>query len=218
MPDPISEAVLLDAMNWRCAVKKFDTARKIPPATWDTLEEAMRLSPSSFGLQPWKFIVVDDPEVRQKLRDEGAYGQAAVSEASHLVVLCYQKDLGAKHIDAHLDVMKRVRGISPESADRSRAGMLHLVTSIFDKAQVNCWSSRQVYIAFGVLMTSAAMLGIDACPIEGIDPADVDRILNLADKGVTSLALCALGYRAAEDGYSKQPKVRFDRADVIEHV
>lgn len=218
MPQPISEAVLLDALNWRCAVKKFDTSRSIPPATWEALEEALRLSPSSFGLQHWKFIVVDDPAIRQALREEGAYGQAAVSEASRLVVLCYQKDLGAKHIDAHLEVMKRVRGLTAEAVAGSRAGMLRLVTTIFDNAQVNCWSSRQVYIAFGVLMTSAALLGIDACPIEGIDPAEVDRILNLTDKGVSSLALCALGYRAAEDGYSKQPKVRFDRADVIEHV
>lgn len=218
MPDPLSETALLDALRWRGAVKRFDPARTIPDATWDALEEALRLSPSSFGLQPWKFVVVTDPAMRRAIWEQGAYQQAPVVDASHLVVLAHRPSVGEAEVDAHLAQAAKVKQVPVESMQRTRAGILRLVTEIFDKPQVAAWTARQTYIAFGVLLTSAALLGVDACPIEGIDPPEIDRLLGLTDRGFATLALCALGYRSAEETYALAPKVRYDRDVVIDHV
>lgn len=218
MSAPITDAALLDALRWRCAVKKFDPQAKIPPAQWEALEESLRLSPSAFGLQAWSFIVINDPALRAAVREQAAYNRPCVTEASHLVALAYRHDVGAREIDAHLEVAARIRNLTPEAVANSRAGMLRLVTSIFDKSQVNAWASRQVYIAMGVLLASAALLRIDACPLEGIDPPALDRVLGLPPDNLKTLAMVALGYRAADDTYSAQPKVRFPREAVFRYL
>ena len=208
---------LLAQLNWRYATKQFDPQQKISPQTWATLEESLVLTPSSFGLQPWKFVVVTDPATREKLVPV-SWGQRQVAEASHLVVFTIKRNLGETDIDAYLNRIVEIRGARRESLTGYRDMMVgSLITSRDDAARRN-WAANQVYIALGNFLTSAAVLGIDACPMEGIEPAKYDEILGLDQQGLSTVVVAAAGYRAASDKYAALPKVRFQRDDVLLHV
>ena len=205
---------ILEALNWRYATKRFDPGRKIPPDDWKALEEVLRLSPSSFGLQPWRFIVVDNPEVRQQLHP-ATWGQTQVVEASHLVVFAVRRQLDEGHVDSFIDDMATTRGVPRESLASYRA---MIVSTLKNPEHHKEWNARQAYLAFGSLMTVAALKGIDVCPIEGLEPADYDRILKLTGTPFTTVAAAAVGYRSNDDKYAKLPKVRFPRERVIQHI
>jgi nitroreductase len=208
---------LLHQLNWRYATKQFDPERKISPEDWLTLEEALVLTPSSFGLQPWKFIVVTDPVVREKLVAV-SWGQRQVAEASHLVVFAIKKNLTEADIDAYLNRIAEVRGVTRASLSGLRDMLLGSIIRGMDDAARQAWAARQVYIALGNFLNSAALLGIDAGPMEGFLPDKYDEILVLPERGLTSVVIAAAGYRAATDKYSATPKVRFQREEVIAHV
>ncbi len=214
MTSPLATESLLAQMRWRYACKKFDPTRRIEPATWSALEAALVLSPSSYGLQPWKFVVVETPSVREQLLP-ASWNQRQVVDASHLVVLCIQKHFGAAGVDRFVQRMAEVKGVAPESLDKFRAMMVRDVAEGPRSWKVNDWAANQVFIALGNLLTCAAVLSVDACPIEGFEPAKYDQLLGLATQGLASTVVCALGYRAADDKYAAQPKVRFAAADVI---
>jgi nitroreductase len=214
---PITADTLLEALNWRYATKKFDPTKKIPADTWATLEQALVLAPSSFGLQPWKFIVVQDPATRQKL-SAASYGQTQPVECSHYVVFTVRKNLGADHVDHYLDRMVEVRGGTKDALKGYRDVMLGSLEKARAGGYLDAWQTHQVYIALGLFMASAALLGVDACPMEGIEPPKYDEILGLAAQGCTALCAGAAGYRAADDKYATTKKVRFKPADVIQHV
>lgn len=207
---------VLSALQWRYATKQFDTTRKIDSETWNMIEESLILTPSSFGLQPWKFIVVNDPAIRSELR-AASWNQPQVTDASHLVVLTTRTDLVQSDIDAWINRMAEVQGCPTENFAQL-AGMIQGFSSSMSPDARRAWNSRQVYIALGQLMTTAAMLGIDSCPLEGIDPAAYDRALNLKNSGYATVVACALGYRDPTDKYAAAPKARFDRSRVIAHV
>lgn len=209
-------ADLLAALNFRYATKAFDPARKIDPATWADIEESLVLTPSSFGLQPWKFLVIDSPEIREKLRT-ASWGQPQLTDASHIVVLTVRTDLGQEDIDAWIARLSEVQG-TPQEALAGLSGMISSFTAAMDAPARQAWNTRQVYIALGQLMTAAAVLGIDTCPLEGISPAGYDEILGLAGTGYATAVACALGHRAADDKYSSMPKARFPRDMVVAHV
>lgn len=215
--NPISTDTLRQALHWRYATKKFDPARKVPAATWSTLEEALVLAPSSVGLQPWKFIVVTDPAMKARLRP-AAWDQPQVVDCSHFVVLAVRKNLGAGHVDRHIGRMAEVRGVTPESLDRFR----QMVTGNLDKARaearLDVWQAHQVYIALGQFIASAALLGVDTCPMEGFEPEKFDEILGLKGTDCASVVACAAGYRAADDKYATTKKVRFKPDDVITRI
>ncbi|BCU76979.1 NAD(P)H-dependent oxidoreductase [Luteolibacter sp. LG18] len=208
---------LIDQLNWRYATKQFDADRQIDPADWSTLEEALQLSPSSLGLQLWKFVVVEDPEVREQLK-AASWGQSQITDASKLVVLAVKKNITEKDIDAHLQRISEVRGVPVEALAPLREMSVGSVILGKDDAARDVWASRQVYIALGNLLTSAALLGIDACPMEGFSPADYDRILGLEEKGLGSVVVAAIGYRSSQDKYAGLPKVRFPKEEVLLHV
>ncbi|HEX7261677.1 MAG TPA: NAD(P)H-dependent oxidoreductase [Luteolibacter sp.] len=212
----ISPDKLLTSLRWRYATKQFDPARKIPAATWDAIEEALVLTPSSFGLQPWKFLVIQDPGLRALLSPE-SWKQPQVTEASHYVVLTARTDLDASDIDAWMARMTEVRGGDSEATAPLR-GMIRGFAQAMSHEERRAWNIRQSYIALGQLMTSAALLGIDACPMEGISPAGYDHVLGLEGSGYATVVACALGYRSADDKYAETPKVRFDRSRVIAHL
>jgi nitroreductase len=217
MTTTIPASQLLGQLKWRYATKEFDPARKISAADWSALEEALLLSPSSGGLQPWGFFVINDPAVRQKLLP-ASFGQTKVTEASHLVVFCAKTHLGEADVDAHIARTAEVRGVSIESMKEFRDMLVGGIVKAMDAPTLLAWAGRQVGIALGNLLTSAAVLGIDACPMEGFEPPKYDEILGLKAKGYTSLALCTLGYRAATDAYAKLAKVRFPKEKIIFHV
>lgn len=215
MTAPLAPDALLAQLRWRYACKKFDPTRRIAPATWQALEEALVLTPSSYGLQPWKFVVVETPAVREQLVP-ASWNQRQVADASHLVVLCIQKHFGAAGIDRFVRRSAEVKGVPPESIEKYRTMMVRDVAEGPRSLRVNEWAANQVYIALGNLMTCAAVLGVDACPIEGFEPGKYDQLLGLAAQGLGSTVVCALGYRAADDRYATQPKVRFPANQVIE--
>lgn len=205
---------LVDFLQRRYATKKFDPARKLDAATWKALEEALVLSPSSYGLQPWKFFVVQDPALRAQLRDK-AWGQSQVTDASHLVVFAHRTDLTEADIDRYLARIVDVRGGTVESLDGFRQMMVGNLVKGPQHATIADWTARQAYIALGQLMTSAAALGVDTTPMEGFDPAAFDRILGLEGTGYATAVVCAVGYRAGDDAYAALPKVRFATEELV---
>jgi nitroreductase len=207
---------LLASLRWRYATKKFDPTRKIPAATWDAIEESLVLTPSSFGLQPWKFLVIEDAGVRANLALE-SWKQPQVTDASHYVVLTARTDLAAADIDAWLARMAEVQGTGPEAVAMLK-GMIEGFAQAMSHEARHAWNIRQAYIALGQLMASAAVIGIDACPMEGISPAGYDHLLGLEGSGYATVVACALGYRAADDKYAVLPKARFERSKLISHI
>ena len=210
---PIAPSALLAAQQWRYATKQFDASKKIPADTWSVLEQALVLSPSSFGLQPWRFVIVTDPAVRAKLR-EHSWGQAQVTDASHLVVFAARHTLDAADITHFIERTAQVRGQTAESL-KGYHDMMNGSLLSRPPAALQAWAERQVYLAFGNLMTSAAVLGLDACPLEGLDPAKYDEVLGLPALGYRTVAACAVGYRLPTDKYATAPKVRFPAEEVI---
>lgn len=211
----VSPSQVLQQLNWRYATKKFDPTKKIPPEVWKTLEDSLVLAPSSFGLQPWKFIVVSNPEIRQQLVQH-SWGQTQVVDASHLVVLAIQKELSAADVDRYVQQMSVVRQVGVDTLQ----GLANMIKGFLSNPSIdlNEWAARQVYIALGQFMTAAAMLGIDTCPMEGFNPALYDEVLGLPEQGYSAVVLCPAGYRAADDKYAAMPKVRYLNQDVVQYV
>ncbi len=207
---------LLSALRWRYATKQFDSSRKIPTDVWDALEESLVLTPSSFGLQPWKFLVVRDPAIRTRLQPE-SWNQAQVTAASHFVVLTARTDLDSSDIETWINRMAEAQNKTADELAPLK-GMIAGFAETMSCENRHAWNVRQVYVALGQLMTSAAVLGIDACPMEGISATAYDRILGLEGSGYATAVACALGYRAADDKYAATPKARFERAKVIGYV
>jgi nitroreductase len=213
----VSTATLSEALHWRYATKKFDPSRKIAPEIWAALEQALVLAPSSYGLQPWRFIVVRDPATLARL-SAAAYGQTQPVEASHFVVFAVRRNYDQKDLEHFIARTAEVRGTTVESL----RGYQDIIKGSIERGQkagtLDAWSARQVYIALGQFMTSAALLGIDTCPMEGLDPAKFDEILGLGALGFGTLCAAAAGFRSPDDKYAKLPKVRFKPEEVILHA
>ncbi len=207
---------LSEALANRYATKKFDASRKIPPQILEKLEDSLLLSASSYGLQPWKFIFISDMNLRKKLRAV-SWNQPQVEEASHYVVLCAKTTMDEGAVDRYIKRIVEVRGVAAESLKDYRAMMIGSIGGPL-KSRIIEWTSRQVYIALGTLLTSAAILGVDACPMEGFDNKQYDEILGLTKDGYTASVCCALGYRSPDDVYAKLKKVRFPKTEIIQNL
>ena len=204
---------LTSALNWRYATKSFDSSKSIPEDAWQALLESLVLAPSSFGLQPWKFIVVSNPETRQRLR-ENSWGQPQVTDADKLVVFTSRTDMTPKDIQRWIDRLSEVQKQSPEEL-KGYAGIVEGFCQRMSPEARHNWNVRQTYIALGQFMAAAATIGIDTCPLEGIDPTGYDHELGLAGTGYATCVACAIGYRAADDKSATRPKARFVQSEVI---
>ncbi len=204
------------ALAWRYATKHFDSTRTIPADTWHALEESLRLAPSSFGMQPWHFVVVSNPALRKELQ-ACSWNQPQIVEASHLVVITSLKAVGDHDIDLLINEIAATRGQTAADLAGYRGMIAGFAKHLNEQNAVEAWTTRQSYIALGFLLSSAAMLGIDACPLEGIDPAQYNKLLGLEASPYAARVACALGYRAASDGYAAAKKVRFDRKRVLSY-
>lgn len=213
---PVSNETLLEALNWRYATKQFDPAKTIPEPTWSALEQSLVLAPSSFGLQPWKFVIVTDPAVKAKLV-ELSWNQTQPKDASHFVVFAVREDIGDEHLDRYMARTAEVRGVDVEEMSGFRNVIKGSLDGARAKGTLDEWQTRQIYIALGQFMTAAAMVGVDTCPMEGIVPAQYDEVLGLKGTGWKTIVACAAGYRSAEDKYASTPKVRFAAEDVVDH-
>ncbi len=211
----LSPSDLLAQLNWRYATKQFDATKSIESDVWAALEDALVLTPSSYGLQPWKFLVITDSELKAQLQPL-SWNQGQITECSHLVVFAVNKNLTAEDVDRLIESTATARDVPVESLSGYRNLIVGDVVLGPRSFSVNDWAARQAYIALGNFMTSAAVLGVDTCPLEGIDPAGYDKVLNLQEKGFATVVACAAGYRAATDKYAELAKVRYPKAEVLQ--
>ncbi|MBI2042812.1 NAD(P)H-dependent oxidoreductase [Candidatus Pacearchaeota archaeon] len=203
----------IGALNWRYATKQFDTAKKVSKKDLNELLESARLSASSFGLQPWKFVVVEDKKTREKLREVG-FGQPQITDASHLIVLCSIRDVDGKYIRKYIENIAKIRGISADMLKGFEDTMIGFSKQLGKQAMLE-WAKKQTYIALGTLLSACALKKIDASPMEGFNPVEFDKILGLEKLGLASAVLCAVGYRSEKDENAKYKKVRFDMKDIV---
>jgi nitroreductase len=196
----------LENQNWRYATKKFDATKKITTEDLNTLKEAIRLSTSSYGLQPYKIIIVENPELRAQLQ-VAAYGQTQVVDASHLIVFANEMNFGEEGIVNFSKNMSETRGIPLESIQGYVEYMKSNIVNLSEETR-NIWSAKQTYLALGNLLNVAAELKIDTTPMEGFVPAQVNEILGLDKLGLNATLLATLGYRHDEDATQHYKKVR----------
>lgn len=207
-------AQLIEQLNWRYATKQFDSSRKISAEDWSTLEDSLVLTPSSYGLLPWKAVTVTNPVLRETLVG-ASWGQRQVADASHLVVFAVNTTFGKSDIESFVDRVAAVRGAPVESLAGYRDMMINGIVNAMDETVRTAWASHQAYIALGNLLTSAALLGIDACPMGGFVADKYDEILGLKEQHLHAVVICALGYRSASDGYAGMKKVRYAKEEVF---
>jgi len=208
---------LITALEWRYATKVFDAARKIPSEVWAALEKTLVLTPTSYGLQPYKFLIIQNPVKRAELLPH-SWGQKQVVDASHFVVFAARTEMTEADVDKLIDRTVAVRNLPTGALNPYRGMMVGDVVNGPRGKVAHEWASRQAYIALGNLMTAAAILHVDACPMEGLVPAEYDKILGLKESGYATVVACALGYRAASDKYASLAKVRFETQDVVQYV
>lgn len=197
---------MIESLKWRYATKKFDTEKKISEADLAILKEAINLTPSSYGLQPYKVLEIQNADLRVKLR-AASFGQPQVTDASHFFVFIANDDLTAEHIDAYIELAARTQQVNPQGLK----GYGDFMKSVFGSrtAEMNHnWAARQAYIALGTLVNTAAEMGLDVSSMEGFDPAQYDEILGLKGTGFSTAVIAAIGYRSESDEAQFKAKVR----------
>ncbi len=203
---------LQSALNWRYGVKQFN-GEKINADQLTKLLEATRLSASSYGLQPYKILVIENKALREQLLPY-SYGQDKIANSSHLVVFAVDKQIGDITVDRYIQKHAQVCDVSVEQLEDYSA---HMKSALNAKTAVQQseWAHQQAYIALGNLLTSAALMQIDSCPMTGIDSAGYDKVLGLDEKGLTTSVICPLGYRHIDDKQAHSTKVRFDYEEIV---
>lgn len=208
---------LIEKLQWRYATKKMDASKAVAQDKVERILEAIRLTATSSGLQPYEVLVVTDPAVRAKIR-ENAWNQAQVTDGSHLLVFAAWDNYTTERINAMFDLVNAERGIKNEGWENYRQMLLNTYPQ--RSAEVNYQhAARQAYIGLGTALIAAAEEQVDATPMEGFDPAKVDEILGLAARGLRSVIILPLGYRASEgDWLVDLKKVRRPRTQFVTEV
>jgi len=199
-------SIFLEDQNWRYATKKFDATRKVSEADIKILKEAIRLSASSYGLQPYKVIFVETETLRAQLQP-AAWGQSQITDASHLVVFANITNFGNQQIDAAIENLTKTRGL-PADALNGYADFMKTKITTLPLENRNTWTSKQTYLALGNLLNAAASLKIDVTPMEGFEPEQFNAILGLDKLGLNASVVATIGYRSAEDATQHYAKVR----------
>lgn len=196
----------IESLNWRYATKKYDPTKKVSAQDLETLKEAVQLSVSSMGLQPYKVLIIENPEVRQNLKAAG-YNQDGITESSQLFVFAYEKNVSENHVDAYMDNISKVREVEKESLKPFEDMVNGFINNQTEEGK-NEWAAKQAYIALSTLINTAALLKIDATPMEGFNAQQFDEILGLNKLGLSTAVIAAVGYRHEEDGFQHFKKVR----------
>jgi nitroreductase len=213
----IENPKLIENLNWRYATKKFDPTKKISAADWKAIEDALVLTPSSYGLQPWKFIVVQNQEIKDKLT-AASWNQKQVSECSHMLVLAALNKMSTSYVEHFIARTAEVRGMNVADLGGFQTMLVKNIVEGNQVKNVTEWATKQCYIALGNAMTVASVLGIDACPMEGIDPQKYDEILNLKGSNYQTAVALPLGYRDSSDKYATSKKVRFPNQEIVQYI
>jgi nitroreductase len=204
---------LISSLNWRYATKKFDPNKKLDESTISTLLETLRLSASSMGLQPYQFIHVKDAAMRAELR-QVSFDQSQITDASDLILIAAKKEISGEYVRKYATLEAHLRNRTQEQIDRKIQSTQKYLDGK-SAHELMQWNSRQAYIAIGFLLSAAAALKVDACPMEGIKPDEYNRILGLDELNLQSLAVVTLGYRSEDDAYASQAKFRFPKGEII---
>lgn len=204
---------LLESLNWRYATKQYNVTKKISSEDLQTLLEATRLSVSSYGLQPYKIINVENPEIRTELR-AAAWNQSAITDASHLFVFAIEKNLGEKQVQTYMENISQTRGIPVEKLEGFSGMINNSIKGLDENAKEN-WAKKQAYLALSTLINTAAYLKLDATPMEGFDAQKFDEILDLDALGLATAVIATVGYRHEEDAAQHYKKVRKANKDLF---
>ena len=203
----------IEALKWRYATKRFDSTKSISNESLENLKEAIQLTATSYGLQPFKVIVVQDKETKTKLR-AAAYNQPQLEEADAIFVFCNQLSPGNKEIDDYIQNISDTRNFPVENLKGFEDYMKGAVNGISESDKA-VWTAKQTYIALGSLLIAAGELHIDACPMEGFEPGGFNEILGLKEKGLNAAVIAAVGYRSSEDQTQFLTKVRKSKEDLF---
>jgi nitroreductase/dihydropteridine reductase len=207
---------LIEKLSWRYATKKFDPTKKLSAEQLDNLLAAVQLSPSSYGLQSYRVLVVEDPAIREQLR-EAAYGQPQLTDASQVIVFASETVIDAALVNKYVDLIAETRHVDREHLGGYQDVIMGTVNRLAEDQKIG-WSHKQAYIGLGVLLTAAADLGIDACPMEGFQAGKFDEILGLKELGLTTTVIAPVGFRAEDDNYSHLAKVRKPKEEMFIHI
>jgi len=207
-----SSNFFLEALNWRYAVKKFDPKKTLSSEQIDYVLETFRLAPTSFGLQPYKLVVVSDPKLKEDLFLQ-AGGQNQFKDCSHLLVFCALKKIDESYVNQYIQSIAETRNINLETLQGFKNSILNWLNNLPPEEFLN-WSKKQVYLALGMVLSACALAKIDSCPMEGFDAQQVSLILKL-DTNLIPTVLCALGFRDTTDPMATSPKVRLTQSDLI---
>ena len=197
---------VLEHMKWRYAVKKFDSERILPEVKVDRLKEAFNLTATSYGLQPITLLVLKNKELQRQLITH-SFNQKQVLQASHILVICIKDRIDGDYISKYFDQIKKIRNVSDELLEPFKNDLVDSFSKK-DVLEIQNWSTNQAYLAMGNLLTVCAMEKIDSCPMEGFVPEAYDKILKLKEKGLTSVLVMPIGYRADDDMFAGFKKVR----------
>ena len=200
------EKKLLEALQHRYATKRFDPVKKLNGEQLDTLIEALRMTATSYGLQLMKLVIVEDKALRKRLVDF-SYGQRQVEDASHLFVLCREKKLHADLFESHVGNIAETRQIPVEKLESRKQSMMNSILNLSSEEQV-IWLQNQVYIPLANLLTACAVIEVDACPMEGFQPEEYDKLLGLNELNLASVLVVPVGFRSVDDTYAAVKKVR----------
>ncbi len=203
----------IENQNWRYATKKYDVSKKISNEDLNILKEAIRLSPSSFGLQAYQVIIVENPELRAQLQ-AASWGQAQIVDASHLLVFASKTEVTSEYVDTYIQNIASIRGLTLDDVnpygDYIKGFLANVPADV-----IPIWTAKQTYLALGNLLNAAAELKIDATPMEGFVPAQYNEILGLTERGLNASVVAALGYRSEEDATQYYAKVRKSSEDLF---
>lgn len=203
----------LESLKWRASIKKFDPSKKVSQEDVEQLLEGANLAATSGGLQPFKVVVVGDGELKNQLSGH-TFGQSQVKDASHVLVFSVETNISEDTVNAYIDRAAEVRGREKESLIGFADSMKAYISSMDTNARI-AWGKNQAYIALGTVLTVAAEMKIDTCPMEGFDPIQFREILGLEAQNLMPVAILPIGYRSDQDVLSKEAKVRKKREDFI---
>jgi nitroreductase len=196
----------LDHQNWRYATKKFDSSKKISEFDLNILKEAIRLSTSSYGLQPYKVLIIEDTEIRAQLKPV-SWNQSQITDASHVIVFANYTTINEKDIDQYISKMCEIREIPLENLAGYGTFMKSKILGL-TKAEQEVWTAKQAYLALGNLINAAAELKLDVTPMEGFEPEKYNQILDLTNQNLNAVLVATVGYRHEEDATQHAKKVR----------
>lgn len=206
----------LESLNWRYATKQFDPSKRVSDEDINFLLESIKLTASSYGLQPYEVLVITDSETKEKLKPV-SWNQSQVVDASHVIVLANKNQFGEELIDQYIENVSETRNIPADQLKGYSDFMKSKLVSLSDEEKTN-WTAKQAYIALGNLLSAAATIQVDTCPMEGFSAEDVDEILQLKEKNLTTAVIIPVGYRSSEDATQHYAKVRKHNNNLFTHI